>query len=185
MANAIEPAGGTVTLRGHRIEVDSDVGRAFAIDCCRFIEGLIGEEALRKKYGLLTDASWRELSDIEPLQLLIGKLKEERVRSGEAQREKAAQHWLTAVDVVSEIVRDPTASAKHRLDGARELRACATGTEDNKPDARERFVININFGTQKVHRDIELTPIAREPLTIEDDNLPEPRPTGIVNYTKG
>jgi hypothetical protein len=122
MANSIEPTSGTVTLRGHKIEIDSDVGRAFAVDCCRFIEGLINEEQLRKKYGLLTDAAWRELSDIEPLQLLIGKLKDDRIRDGTAQREKASLRWNSAIDVVDAIVQDPTASAKHRLDGARELR---------------------------------------------------------------
>jgi hypothetical protein len=177
MANAIEPnACGHVVLRGHVVEIDSDVGRAFAVDCVRFIEGLIGEEQLRKKYSLLTDAQWRQLSDIEPLQLLIGRIKEERIRSGEAQREKASLRWNSAIDVVDAIVQDPTASAKHRLDGARELRACATGTEDSKPDARDRFTININFGTAKVQREIELTPIKHD----ESDDLPDPRATGIV-----
>jgi hypothetical protein len=183
--NTIEPSGGHVVLRGHKIEVDSDIGRAFAIDCCRFIEGLITEEALRKKYGLHTDAQWRELSDIEPLQLLIGKLKEERVRSGEAQREKAAQHWLNAVDVVGAIVADPTAPSRARLDGARELRTTVQGTQDsNKSNERERFVININFGGGNVLRKtVDLQPVKpeREPLMIEDD-MPEPRPTGLADY---
>jgi hypothetical protein len=177
--NTIEPNAGSVILRGHKITVDSDVGRAFAVDCCRFIEGLIGEEALRKKYGLLTDASWRELSDIEPLQLLIGRLREERVRDGTAQREKAARYWLTAVDVIGAIVADPAQSAKHRLDGARELRACAVGTAEDKPDAREKFIINISFGQHRLEREVELKQIKHDEGDDEDDR---PRPTGIVSY---
>jgi hypothetical protein len=113
--------------------------------------------------------------------LLIGRIKEERIRSGEAQREKASLRWNSAIDVVDAIVQDPTASAKHRLDGARELRACAVGTAEDKPDERSRFTITINFGTAKVHREIELTPVKHD----ENDDLPEPRATGIVNYTRG
>jgi hypothetical protein len=177
---AIEPSGGHVVLRGRRIEAGTDIYHQFAIDCCRFIENLIDEQQLRKKYGLLTDAQWRDLSEIEPLQLLIGKIKEERVRSGEAQREKAAIHWLAAVDTVHAIVQDPTAPSRARLDGARELRACAVGTADDKPDERSRFTININFGTAKIHREIELTPVKHD----DGDDLPEPRETGIVNYTR-
>jgi hypothetical protein len=192
----IEPSGGTVVLRGHTIAIDSDIGRQFAIDCVRFIEGILTEEQLRKKFGLLTDAQWRELSDIEPLQLLIGRIKEERIRDGTAQREKASLRWNSAIDVIDSIVRDPTTPVRARIDGARELRACSTGTEDNKPDARERFTIHINFGSYKLHRDAELKPIRaeerspirteeREPLTIEhEDDMPEPRPTGIVTVRR-
>jgi hypothetical protein len=183
------PSDGSLVLRGHTIKVDSDIGRQFAVDCVRFIEGLVSEEQLRKKYALVTDAAWRELSDIEPLQLLIGQLREKRIRSGEAQREKASLRWASAIDIVHAIVQDPTASAKHRLDGARELRACAgAGAEDKLVDGRDRIVITLNFGTHKVIKDVELKPLRAEerspaeraPLVIEhEDEMPEPRPTGI------
>jgi hypothetical protein len=181
MSTSITPNGGHVTLRGHAVAVDSDVGRAFAVDCVRFIENLIDETQLRKKYALLNEEIWRQLETNEPLQLLVGKIREERLRDGTAQREKASLRWNSAIDVVDAIVQDPTASAKHRLDGARELRACATGTEDSKPDARERFTININFGTSKLSVVKDVTPVKHD----EDDDMPEPRVTGIVNYTRG
>jgi hypothetical protein len=179
----IEPSSGHVILRGRRIEIDSDVGRAFAVDCVRFIEGVATEEQLRKKYGLLSDEAWRQLEGIEPLQVLIGRLIEDRLRDGTAQREKASLRWNSAIDTVHAIVQDPATPVRARIDGARELRACSTGTEDSKPDARERLTIHINFGTAKVHREIELTPIKQE-IECEDD-LPEPRATGIVSYTRG
>jgi hypothetical protein len=173
--------GGHVTLRGHTVAVDSDIGHAFGVDCCRFIENLIDEPQLRKKYGLLSDETWRQLETNEPLQLLVGRIKEERIRDGTAQREKAALRWNSAIDVIDSIVQDPSAPARHRLDGARELRACAGGEPEHKPNDRERFVININFGTARVHREIELTPRPPEPddLTIDE----EYRPTGLPRYS--
>jgi hypothetical protein len=179
----IEPDSGSLILRGHKIEAGSAIFHEFAVDCTRFIEGLVSEEALRRKFGLLTDAQWRELSDIEPLQLLIGRLKEQRIRDGTAQREKASLRWNSAIDVIDALVRDPATPARSRIDGARELRACAgAGSENTPANERERFVINISFGTHKVVREFK-----HEPLTIEPDagdELPMPRETGIINYTR-
>jgi hypothetical protein len=185
MTNTITEITGYVTLRGHRIEIGSEIGHRFATDAVRFVEGIATEEQLRKKYQL-DDANWISLSENEPLQLLVGRLMEERVRNGTAQREKASLRWNSAIDVIDSIVQDPTAPSRARLDGARELRACASGEPENKPDAREKYIININFGSNKVHKEIELTPHPPEPndLTIEperDDD--EYRPTGLLRYS--
>jgi hypothetical protein len=40
MNTDITPSAGHVTLRGHVVEVDSDIGHAFITDCVRFIEGV-------------------------------------------------------------------------------------------------------------------------------------------------
>jgi hypothetical protein len=180
MTNTITEITGYVTLRGHRIEVQSEIGHRFAEDAVRFIEGIATEEQLRKKYQL-DDTAWQALETNEPLQLLVGRLREERLRNGSAQREKSALRWNSAIDVVDAIVQDPTASAKHRLDGARELRACAVGTAEDKPDARSRFQITINFGSHRLERNVELTPVKHD----EGDELEAPRPSGIVNYARG
>jgi hypothetical protein len=104
--------------------------------------------------------SWKRMNLFS---LLVGRLKEERVRDGSAGREKAAHHWLSAIDVVDAIVQDPTASAKHRLDGARELRQAATGSEANTPASdRDKFVININFGGHKLNKRVDLKPVRTE-----------------------
>ena len=172
---SIEPSGGSVVLRGIEIDLASDVGMAFTMDCCRFIEGLVTEEVLSKKFEL-DDAAWRQLETNEPLQRAVGAQKEKRVRSGEAAREKAAHLFLAAPDVLSTIMTDATASPRHRVDACRELRATAQVGSENKPaDERERFVINISFGKQTLHRDIELKPIAseREPLAIESEHEEE------------
>ena len=51
-----------------------------------------------------------------------------------------------------------------RLDGARELRQAAAGSEANTPASdKERFTINISFGkTHSIHKTVDLKPIAPE-----------------------
>jgi hypothetical protein len=60
MTNTIAEITGHVTLRGHRIEIGSEIAHQFGIDCCRFVEGLVNEETLRKKYGLLSEEAWQQ-----------------------------------------------------------------------------------------------------------------------------
>ena len=121
---SIEPSGGSVVLRSIKIDLNSEIGHAFVTDCVRFIEGLITEEQLRKKYAL-DDIGWRVLSENEELQRLVGAQKEKRIRNGEAAREKAAHLFVEAPTVLGDILRDPTNSPRHRVDAIRELRACA------------------------------------------------------------
>jgi hypothetical protein len=116
--------GGVVTLRGVKIEVNSDIGAAFVVDCVRQIEGLITAEALRAKYGLDDDA-WQQLATNEPLQLRVRREKERRVRVGEAARERAAFLFVNCRDVLDDIIRDPAASPRHKVESIRELRQIA------------------------------------------------------------
>jgi hypothetical protein len=136
---------GTVTLRGTKIGLSSDIGTGFVIDCTRHIEDLITAEQLRKKYQLDEDA-WRGLATNEPLQTAIERQRERRIRSGEAAREKAQHLFVSAPGVLSNILNDGNASPRHRIEAARELRqTAAVGSEAATP-AADRFVIRINLG---------------------------------------
>jgi hypothetical protein len=172
-SNAIaDPTNGSLILRGVRVEVNSDVGQAFTTDCVRFIEGIVTEEQLRKKYRL-DDKEWEALADHEELQRAVGAQKERRIRSGEAAREKAAHLFVEAPAVLGDIIRDGTASPRHRVDAIRELRACASGAEDTMKTNKERFIINLNFGSAKVYREIDLKPIKPEQESLTIESKPE------------
>jgi hypothetical protein len=159
----VDPTDTTVTLRGRAVDVDSDVGQAFTTDCVRFVEGIVTEEQLRKKYDI-DDDGWRQLASHDALQRAVGATKERRIRSGQAAQEKAAHLFVSCPDVLGGIVNDTGAPARSRIEAIRELRQVATaGSGANTPaDDRERFTIRINFGTQKVHREIELKPTKPE-----------------------
>jgi hypothetical protein len=174
-SNAIAgEADGSLVLRGVKVDVNSDVGHQFTIDCVRFVEGLVTEAQLRKKYAL-DDNGWQALADHEELQRAVGAQKERRIRTGEAAREKAAALFVEAPAVLGEIIKDNATSPRHRVDAIRELRACASGAEDTTKADKERFIIRINFGSHKVHREIDLKPIKpeQESLAIESKHEEE------------
>jgi hypothetical protein len=177
--NASEPSGGTVVLRGHTIEIGSDIGHSFVLDICRHIEDLINAEALRTKYGLSDEGTWQQLATNEPLQRAIAAAKTRRIHDGSAAREKAAHHFVQAPDVLNEIVQNSANSPRHRVDAIRELRACAQVGPEAVTTAgeRERFTININFGNgHTLHKELELKPVKTEEelQLIEHNELIEP-----------
>jgi len=161
---------GSVVLRGVKIDLNSDIGTGFTLDCCRHVEDLITAEQLKAKYRLSEDA-WRQLANNEPLQMSIERAKERRVRSGEASREKAQYLFLTAPTVLSNILNDSSASPRHRIEACRELRQATIGPEA-ATSSTERFsiridltaggnpddVITINAPTRKVGPDADLEP---------------------------
>jgi hypothetical protein len=71
------------------------------------------------------------------------------------------------------IVADVSMSPRHRIDAARELRACAAvGAEaEATADGDARIRININFGTNKISVDAPMKTVkSEEPLTIEHED---------------
>jgi hypothetical protein len=169
MANtAIALDEGTVILRGIIVEIHSDVGQQFVLDVCRHIEALLTADQLRSKYGLTDDETYAGLSENAPLQRAIAAAKVRRIHDGSASREKAQHKFLTAPDVLDAIIHDPGSSPRHKTDAIRELRACAAGSEAATAAERERFIININFGTAKIVKEIELKP---KPKIIEHDEI--------------
>src|SRR5215467_10305780 len=172
MTRAINnPFNGSVVLRGVKIDLDTDIGTGFTIDCTRHVEGLVTAEQLKAKYQL-SEQAWRQLADNEPLQQAVERQKEHRIRSGEAAREKAQHLFVTAPDVLSSILNDSSASPRHRIEAARELRQTAAAGAEGATSTAERFsiridltaggnkedVIVIDAPTKKVGPDVDLEP---------------------------
>jgi hypothetical protein len=154
MTNAIShPSGGSVVLRGVDVDLDSDIGNAFTIDCARFVEGINTADQLKAKYRLSDDA-WRQLAKNEPLQQAVGRQKERRVRSGEAVREKAQHLFLTAPDVLGGIITSD-ASPRHKVEAIRELRQCAAVGPETPAAAADRFIIRIDLSADGKREVIE------------------------------
>src|SRR5262245_2354898 len=135
---------GSVILRGVKIDLNSDIGTGFTLDCCRHVEDLVTAEQLKAKYQL-DETAWRQLAGNEPLQRAIERQRERRIRSGEAAKEMAQHLFISAPGVLSNILNDNTASPRHRIEACRELRqTAAIGSEAATPIA-ERFIIKIDL----------------------------------------
>src|SRR5215472_632571 len=84
----------------------------FLNDCCRYSENILSQEDVRKKWHF-DAAAWELLGADNELVRAIEETKIQRVRSGAAKREKSQQLVTKAPDILSGIMCDPGASAKH------------------------------------------------------------------------
>jgi hypothetical protein len=161
---------GTVILRGITVALDSEVGRAFVIDCARNTEGLIPDAEIRSKYGL-SDQDWKWLADNKPLLRAVRAERERRIRSGEAPREGAQRHLLKAPSVLGNILNDNRISPRHRIEAAKELRQVAGDGSDAKARTDGKFIININLGAdENIRFEKQIAPLPpRRPYEEEGD----------------
>jgi hypothetical protein len=163
--------GDVVDRRGQSLSLEDN--RDFVSDCARYGEGLLSEEAVRRKY-CFDDGAWGKLGDNEALIEAIEAEKIRRVRDGSAARERAQQLFATAPSVLGNILHDDSASPRHRIESARELRQIAANGPEAAP-AADRFVITINLGAEVLHFDKS---IAIDPNDV-DPNDTDTAPQGL------
>jgi hypothetical protein len=153
----------TVVLRGVKVALDSEVGRAFVIDCARNTEGLIPDGELQTKYEL-SDEDWGRLADNTPLLHAVRAERERRIANGDAAREGAQRHFVNVPTVLDDILNDKQISPRHRIEAAKELRQVAGNGSDAEPRTGEKFVITINLGgDEKLRFENEIAPLAPLP----------------------
>jgi hypothetical protein len=169
-----DPDDESVVLRGISINLNSDIGRAFISDCSRNSEGILNDGQISEKYGLTLKA-WRQL--VKTHKALIQAVRaerERRVRSGLAAQESAAELFAKTPAVLGTILNDTSASPRHRIEAARELRATAAPSSDRT--APDRFVISINLGEDyKLVVDKERRPLTPEEAMERRDEEAEQR----------
>ena len=125
--------------------------REFIVDLARFSEKLLTEAEVRKKYRLPDDV-WAGLGNDDELVEAIEAEKVRRIRNGATARERAQQLFAAAPDVLGKILNDDSASPRHRIESARELRAVAANSSEAAPATDEKFTITIVLNAdEKIH----------------------------------
>ena len=130
------------------VELRKDQG--FVEDMSRFLEGVLTEKQVRAKYHLFDESTWTALDDdafVEAVELE----RTRRIRSGAAKRELAQLRVVAAPDVLSGILTDPKANARHRIDASKALDDLA-GFAPDRPVEQEMVQITINLGGGEVYR---------------------------------
>jgi hypothetical protein len=151
-----------VTLRGVPVPLASDVGGAFISDAARNKEKLFSDQRLCEKYDISFD-DWVEIAKNKAFRLAVNAECERRTLNGDAAKEAAAKFFVEAPQVLSDILRNEHASAKHRIDAARELRATANTGAEKTGDTSDRFHIVINLGAdQKLVFAKQIAPLTPE-----------------------
>src|SRR5262245_49566914 len=116
----------------------------FISDCCRYSEGILDEAAMRKKWRF-DAATWELLGSDDELVRAIEETKIHRIRSGAAKRERAQQHVLRGVEVLSKIMDDPQANARSRVDSIKGLDTLADQGPRHAAAEQGRFIIKIDL----------------------------------------
>ena len=142
-------------------------------DLARFREGLLTEQQVRRKYRFDT-ATWDAAGDDNSLVRAVEEESIRRVRDGSAKKEKAQLLVVRAPDVLSDILLDNTANARHRIDSARALNDFTGGPGQSAP-ASDRFVITINLGSDVLTFDKSIAIDANDtpPITAGEEKKTE------------
>jgi hypothetical protein len=142
----------------------------FITDCCRYAEGILSKQDVKKKYHF-DDATWARLGEDEALIEAIELEKVRRVRSGAAKREKSQLLVTKAPDILDSIMSDVSASPKHRIDASKTLDAFAANGSQATP-AGDRFQITIVLSAdEKIRIDKPIAPGADDGEIIDNTEL--------------
>jgi hypothetical protein len=147
-----------INLHPSPIDLDTDRGRQFVVDCVRAAEELISDREIQEIYEL-TPVDWNSITKDVALIRAIRAERARRVRNGTAARESAARHFVRAPGILSQIMDNEQASPRHRIEAAKEIRQVAAGHSDDGPSQGEKFSIVINLGADSVERyEFDVTP---------------------------
>jgi len=160
------------------VELRKDQG--FVEDFARFADNILTEKQVRAKYHLFDESTWTALNDdafVEAVELE----RTRRIRSGATKRELAQLRVVAAPDVLSGILTDPKANARHRIDASKALDDLAGFAPQRPAVEQDRVIIHIDMGADVRARGLESDPA--DVLHIEATVRPDPNSNGaeIVN----
>jgi hypothetical protein len=93
-------------------------GREFVCDCTRAAEGLLSDQEIKEKYEL-SPADWESITKNTTLIRAIQSERTRRVRTGQAAREAAAQHFTKAPKILDQLMTNETVSVHSRIEAIR------------------------------------------------------------------
>src|SRR5262249_25806504 len=143
-------------------------------DLARFSESVLTEQQVRKKHHLLGDEAWERMGTDDLLVEMVEAEKVRRIRNGAAKREKAQLHVVAGPDVLREILKDPKANAKQRIDASKALDDLAGFAPQRSAAETDRVIIHIDMGADVRARGLESNPA--DVLHIEAAVRPSPNP---------
>jgi hypothetical protein len=113
-------------------------------DLARYAENVLSEKEVRKRHRL-TEKDWIAMAEDDELVRKIDDRRIRRVRDGSCKRELAQLHVVRGPAVLANIMDDPSAHAKHKVDAIKTLDHLATPPGDRAAADASRFVISIDL----------------------------------------
>lgn len=137
--------GDFLCLRSAPVDLTSDEGSRFVVDCTRAAEGLITDKELQEIYEL-APADWIAITKDQALGRAIRVERDRRVKTGVAAREAAAKYFVKAPSILDGIMTDQQSNPRHKIEAIKELRQTAIGDNADRPAQADRFIITIDLG---------------------------------------
>ena len=109
------------------------------------------------------------MSEDNELARRISERRIHRVRDGSCKRELAALHVVRGPQVLANIMDDPSAHAKHKIDSIRTLDSLAGNGPQTAGDS-SRFIIQINLGSDADGNEIVERYNKPRKIGVSDDN---------------
>ena len=164
--------GEVITLRSTPVDINSNLGHAFVVDCTRAAEGILTDKELAEKWEI-SPKDWQAIIKDKALGHAIRAERERRVRTGTAVREAAAKHLVKGPGILDSIMSGPDSHPKHKIEAYKELRQTASiGDSAEGRQESDRFIITINLGADVVehyNKSIAVTPNDPDDVTINLD----------------
>jgi hypothetical protein len=136
--------GDVVTLHSSPIDLSTDAGHQFVVDCTRAGEGLLSDKELQEKYEL-SPADWQNITKDMALGRAVRAERERRMLNGTAAREAACRHFVKAPGILDQIMTDAQSNPRHKIEAIKELRATAAIGSADRLRETEQFVIRIDL----------------------------------------
>ena len=160
--------GDVIALSKSPIDLNSDVGHAFVVDCTRAGEGLLSDKELQEKYEL-SPADWQNITKDMALGRAIRAERERRMLNGVAAREAACRHFVKAPGILDSIMSSENASPRHRIEAAKEIRAVASGGSGaDRPAEYRKYSLSKLISHQQAAARSEIHSKEINPPTVEN-----------------
>jgi hypothetical protein len=114
-------------------------------DLARYADGVLTEKQVRQRWHLANDEVWTSLGTDESFVERVELERTRRIRSGATKRELAQLRVVACPDVLSGIVMDPKANARHRIDASKALDDLAGFAPQRPAGEEDRVIIRIDL----------------------------------------
>jgi hypothetical protein len=115
-------------------------------DLCRFADNILTEKQVRRKWHVADDAIWHAMGTDTEFVERVELERTRRIRSGATKRELAQLHIVKGPAVLDNIISDPKANPRHKVDAIKALDQLAGFTPQTSHNDMDRFIIKIDLG---------------------------------------
>ena len=162
-------ANDVVVLNGVATKLDSDLGRKLVVACTRAAEGLVKDTDIIDEFEI-SISEWETIQTSVKLGRAIRDEGRRRVANGQRAREAAQGIFVKAPAVLDGIMSSEQASARHRIEAAKEIRQVAIGGDSaDAPDVGQPFLIRIDLSAAPGGEVLEVRGTTNPPKQIEGE----------------